>query len=148
MSMYTYSSSHPHTVHVHTPSQVLCGDRQGTLELAKALSLLLLVVCSSPDTRHLFKDSSLRCDILNELLHSLHAQLTKPTPDVALATELSMLYLVLFRKWSHDMIKRNNYNDALSVVSQVLLSMPSELARPLYSIAMLALQTARNHKGE
>ena len=47
-------------------------------------------------------DSSMRTVILSDLLQALESQLTdSPTNGmVAIATELSMLYMILLKKWA------------------------------------------------
>ena len=47
-------------------------------------------------------DCSLRARLLEDILQALDSQLAAPLQGttVAMATELSLLYMVLFRKWS------------------------------------------------
>ncbi len=121
-----------------------CED-SGLLEFCRALSALLLVLSASPKTKETFQLPSLRSSILNKLIISLDAHLTHL--NVAIATELSTLYLVLYRKWSNNVDSCHD-NKALSVVSQVLLSMPGALATPLYAITLAVLQSAQRSRSK
>ena len=93
----------------------------------------------------MFTNSALRVALLDNLLTTLDHVLAEHL--VSIATELCTLYLVLCRKWSHD-IDGSQSNKALSLVSRFLLSMPSELATPLYAITLHALQWARHNSSE
>lgn len=122
---------------------ILKREQEELLELCGAMSTLFLTLCSSPHTKDVFQSLTLRQEILSQLLEALKSHLT----TIAIATELSMLYLVLYRKWSRD-IKSCHGNKALSLIGEVLLSVPSELAMPLYSIVLLVLQSSRCNEGE
>ena len=77
-------------------------------ELAGAWSSLLLVAASNEHVFHLSSPAH-HSELLNGILEALESQLrgTAAVSDVvvAIATELSMLYMVLSRKWSCDSIK-------------------------------------------
>ncbi len=141
----TLLGPHTPTHTTHTPTQMLSCEDERLLEFCRALSALLLVLSASPKTKETFQLPSLRATILDKLLISLDAHLAHL--NVAVATELSTLYLVLYRKWSNS-VGSCHGNKALSVVSQVLLSMPSALATPLYSIALSVLQSAQRSHGK
>ncbi|XP_064385444.1 nucleoporin NUP188-like isoform X2 [Halichondria panicea] len=130
-------------VKVESWIEMLSCEDSGLLEFCRALSALLLVLSASPKTKETFQLPSLRSSILNKLIISLDAHLTHL--NVAIATELSTLYLVLYRKWSNNVDSCHD-NKALSVVSQVLLSMPGALATPLYAITLAVLQSAQRSR--
>ena len=60
------------------------------------------LLLTQQETVFQLSDSSIRTAILNDLLQALESQLTDSpsTWMVAIATELSMLYMILLKKWA------------------------------------------------
>ena len=124
------------------------------LELAQAWSCFLLVISTAQEA--LLQGSTLRLSSLKELLAALESQLaiqTSPTETVvAIATELSMLYTVLLRRWSCDLSKLDeemlpSFNRILQLAGQVDPALSIELHAHLYSGLIQVIRTAKAHKG-
>ena len=124
------------------------------LELAQAWSCFLLVISTSQEA--LLQGSTLRLPLLKELLAALESQLqiqTTPTETiVAVATELSMLYTVLLRRWSCDLSKLDkemlpSFNHILQQCGRVDAALCIELHSHLYSGLIQVVRTAKAHKG-
>ena len=125
------------------------------LELAQAWSCFLLVISTSQEA--LLQDSTLRLSLLKELLTALESQLqiqTMPTETViAIATELSMLYTVLLRRWSCDLSRLDeemlpSFNRILQQCGRVDPALSVELHSHIYSGLIQVIRTAKAHKGE
>ena len=125
------------------------------LELAQAWSCFLLVISTAQEA--LLQSSILRRSLLKELLAALESQLqnnqTTPTETVVtIATELSMLYTVLLRRWSCDLSKMDegmlpSFNRILQGCGRVDPTLSIELHSHLYSGLIQVIRTAKSHKG-
>lgn len=124
------------------------------LELAQAWSCFLLVISTSQEA--LLQGSTLRLSLLKELLAALESQLqiqtTLTETVVAIATELSMLYTVLLRRWSCDLSKLDqemlpSFNRILQQCGKVDPALSIELHSHLYSGLIQVIRTAKAHKG-
>ena len=127
---------------------------RGQLELARAWSSFLLVVSKTQES--LLQGSPLRLSLLRELLVALESQLGSqgsPTETVvAIATELSMLYTVLLRRWSCDLSELNeetlpSFNRILQLSGRVEPALSVELITHLYSGLIQVLRTTELQKG-
>ena len=125
------------------------------LEMAQAWSSFLLVISTAQEA--LLQDSTLRLSLLNELLSALESQLaaqTTPTKTVvAIATELSMLYTVLLRRWSCDLSKLDEevlpkFSSILQLTNRIDPALSIELHTHLYSGLIQVIRTSKTHKGE
>ena len=124
------------------------------LELIQAWSCFLLVISTAQEG--LLQGSPLRLSLLKELLAALESQLeTQTTPTetvVAIATELSMLYTVLLRRWSCDLSKLDkemlpSFNRILQLCGRIDPALSIELYTHLYSGLIQVIRTAKMHKG-
>ena len=124
------------------------------LELVKAWSSLLLVISTSQES--LLQGSPLRLSLLKELLISLESQLESQEPHtktvVATATELSMLYTILLRRWSCDLLKLDDatlpsFNRILQLSGKLDPALCIEMHTHLYSGVIQVIRTLKMHKG-
>ena len=124
------------------------------LELAQAWSCYLLVISTSQEA--LLQGSTLCLSLLKELLAALESQLQNQTAltetVVTIATELSMLYTVLLRRWSCDLTKLDeemlpSFNRILQQCGRIDPALSVELHSHLYSGLIQVIRTAKAHKG-
>lgn len=124
------------------------------LQLAQAWSCFLLVISTSQES--LLQGSPLRLSLLKELLTALESQLESQTTPmetvIAIATELSMLYTVLLRKWSCDLSKLDgetlpSFNQILQLSGRLDPSLSMEMHTHLYSALIQVIRTSKLHKG-
>ena len=124
------------------------------LDLAQAWSSFLLVISTTQES--LLQGSTLRRALLKELLVALESQLesqASPTNTVvAIATELSMLYTVLLRRWSCDLSKLDeetlpSFNRILQLTSRLDSALSIELHAHLYSSLIQVIRTLKMHEG-
>ena len=98
--------------------------------------------------------SALRETVLEGCLEALESQVSATPPSrttIAIATELSLLYLVLLRRWSHDLELRGDligrFDNILKCCSKLECSDSVQLCVSLYSILILLLKTLRHNSG-
>ena len=123
------------------------------LELVQAWSSFLLVISTSQES--LLQGSPLHLSLLKELLVSLESQLESQEPyaktAVAVATELSMLYTVLLRRWSCDLLKLDDgtlpsFNRILQLSGRLDPALCIEMHTHLYSGVIQVIRTLKMHK--
>lgn len=142
----TSSTADDLTSHTHDTAPELA---HAQYELSEAWSSLLLVAASNEEVFHLL-DHTLHPILLNEILKALESQLLGTTTYsdvvVAIATELSTLYMVLSRKWSSDVKEIgevvSTFNHILQLASRIDPHRSVEMTVQLYSSLM---QLLRNH---
>ena len=136
------------------PDHTLVEVTRGQLELAQAWSSFLLVISATQQS--LLQGSPLRLELLKELLVALESQLESQTSSteivVAIATELSMLYTILLRRWSCDLSELNKetlpvFNRILHQLGRLEASLSVELTTHLYSGLIQVIRTTELHKG-
>ena len=94
---------------------------EAQLQLAQAWSTFLCVGSTNEKLFHL-SEIKLHERLLQEILHIIHSQLDPTSPRISMATELSILYTVLLRKWKDECMKFDG------VISRIFIDILSRCA--------------------
>ena len=137
------------------PSTADSASFKAQLLMSQAWSTLLCVASSHEKVFHL-SDSVLRGSMLQEILDCINSQLNSEFPPssmrIALATELSVLYMVLLRKWINQTknfgsVTVQSFIGIMSLTSRLHPSLSLELTVHIYTSLLQLLSALHTSKG-